>query len=232
MGGDVTEDKALHPAILLGMKAGKSIKTGITDESALKAERISLKIKELNINGFISQNGSVANFRNIQYARIPARWRQAVPIDPTKEIGVLDATQWGPRPPQPADVLHDSTKHLYPRMATFDRQSEFECLNLNICSPLTALGDKGRGLPVLVWIHGGAFMFGDGGCEFGLFAIAVQRTVTNNLQMANTLSGAQLNKGSQFLLSGLIIASGFWAFSRLKSFEKRLVLKEKLVSTI
>jgi hypothetical protein len=181
MGGDVTEDKPLHPAILQGMKARTSIKTGITDESALRAERISLQIKDLNINGFVSQNGSVANFRNIQYARIPARWRQAVPVDPTKENGVLDATQWGPRPPQPIDALHDTTRHLYPRMATFDRQSEFECLNLNVCGPLTALSEKGRGLPVLVWIHGGAFMFGDGGCEFGLFATVLQTILTNNV---------------------------------------------------
>lgn len=144
-----------------------SIKTGITDASALTAERTTLRINELVINGFVSQDSLVANFRNIQYARIPGRWHEAVPVDITKEKGVLDATQWGPRPPQPIDVLHDATRHLYPRMSTFDRQSEFECLNLNIYTPLSALGKGGRGLPVLVWIHGGAFVYGDGGCEFG-----------------------------------------------------------------
>ena len=75
-------------------------------------------------------------------------------------------------------------------------------------------------------------MFGDGGCEFGLFATAAQIIVTNNVKTANTSSGVQLNKDNQFLLSGSTIASAFWAFSRPKSFEKRPVLKEKLVLTI
>ena len=141
-----------------------------SDPAALNAERVTVQIKDLVVNGFLSQEGSsVANFRGIPYARIPARWYQAVAIDPTKEVGTVDATQWGSRCPQPMDVLHEATSHLYPRMATFDRQSEFECLNLNVYSPAEQLGNsKGaRRLPVLVWIHGGSFIFGDGGCESG-----------------------------------------------------------------
>lgn len=149
----------------------------LTEEPSFSVatSRLTLKIKDLSINGFLSQNSLVANFRNIPYATIPGRWRQAVPLDPAKEAGSLDATQWGARCPQPVDVLHDATRHLYPRMSTFDRQSEFECLNLNVYGPrdvvAIATGEKKktRGLPVLVWIHGGAFVFGDGGCEFGTF---------------------------------------------------------------
>lgn len=140
------------------------------DPAALRAERVTVNIKNLALNGFLSQEDStVANFRGVPYARIPARWYQAVAIDPTKEVGTVDATQWGPRCPQPMDVLHEATSHLYPRMSTFDRQSEFECLNLNVYSPAEQLRKKGegRGLPVLVWIHGGSFLFGDGGCESG-----------------------------------------------------------------
>ena len=73
-----------------------SIETGITDASALNAERATIQINKLIINGFVSQDSSVANFRNIQYARIPGRWHEAVPVDITKERGVLDATQVGP----------------------------------------------------------------------------------------------------------------------------------------
>lgn len=139
-----------------------------SDLAALNAEKATVKIKNLVLNGFLSQQSTVANFRGLQYARIPARWYEAVPIDPTKECGTIDVTQWGPRCPQPMDLLHEATSHLYPRMATLDRQSEFECLNLNICVPRDQLGKKGkRGLPVLVWIHGGSFLFGDGGCESG-----------------------------------------------------------------
>ncbi|KAF1953349.1 alpha/beta-hydrolase [Byssothecium circinans] len=150
-----------------------SLTNPITDIPASRAPKIPLTIKDLTLNGFLSQSSLVANFRNIQYARIPARWHQAVPVDLTQESGTIDATQWGPRAPQPVDVLHDATRHLYPRMATWDRQSEFECLGLNVCAPreVVAGGKGGRGrkralLPVLVWVHGGAFVFGDGGCEF------------------------------------------------------------------
>ncbi|KAK9326648.1 alpha/beta-hydrolase [Lipomyces starkeyi] len=162
----VQEEVVLSYSVLGNDSRDKhTTKTAVIDPAALEAERITVKIKELVINGFISQESSVANFRNIQYARILARWHEAVPVNPTKEKGILDATQWGPRCPQPVDVLHDATRHLYPRMSTFDRQSEFECLNLNVCTPVDVLSSKGRGLPVLVWIHGGAWIYGDGGCE-------------------------------------------------------------------
>ncbi|KAK5052692.1 hypothetical protein LTR84_002558 [Exophiala bonariae] len=138
------------------------------DPAAVDAGKAILKIQNLVLNGFLSQESTVANFRGVQYATIPARWYEAVPIDPTKEVGIVDATQWGPRCPQPMDILHEATSHLYPRMATLDQQSEFECLSLNICVPHEQLRSKrGRGLPVLVWIHGGSFLFGDGGCESG-----------------------------------------------------------------
>lgn len=149
-------------------------RSDFNDLTVLHTERVPLQIQNFTINGFKSQQSAVANFRNVQYARIPARWRQAVPVDPTKEVGTIDATQWGPRCPQPVDVLHDATHHLYPRMSTFDYQSEFECLNLNVYCPVSGLGSKLRGYPVLVWIHGGAFVFGDGGCEFGMLCFTLR----------------------------------------------------------
>jgi carboxylesterase type B len=129
-------------------------------------ETLSIRINNLAIRGFISPSSGVANFLNIPFARIPARFRQATLIDPRKEEGVIDASSYGPRCPQPVDVLHELTSHLYERMATRGPQSEFSCLNLNIYAPPVAIS-AGQRLPVLVWIHGGAFTYGDGGCEFG-----------------------------------------------------------------
>ncbi|RFU30422.1 hypothetical protein B7463_g5903, partial [Scytalidium lignicola] len=160
---------------------------GTKGVSELESNQIEIQINNLKITGFKANpsvtpnkviNGdttattaptttvstTVASFLNIPYARIPARFRQSIPIDPRKESGSIDATKYGTRCPQPVDVLHDATKHLYPRMGTLDRQSEFECLNLNIYAPLDAIEGEKR-LPVLVWIHGGAFTYGDGGCE-------------------------------------------------------------------
>jgi len=139
----------------------------LSQESPATSNPTSITIKSLHMKGMNPLHNSVSTFLNLPYARIPARWHQAVPVDPTKEVGTIDATRYGARCPQPLDVLHDATSHLYPRMATYDRQSEFECLNLNVYAPVDAVGKAGRGLPVLVWIHGGAFTYGDGGCEFG-----------------------------------------------------------------
>lgn len=139
-------------------------------------DAITLTIGDLAINGLLSlqqECGLVASFRNLKYASISSRWYEAVPLDLASQKGVWEATQWGPRPPQTLDKLHELTGHLYPRLSIYDAESEFECLNLNVYTPATALGsianpDSGvYGLPVIVWIHGGSFEWGDGGCEFG-----------------------------------------------------------------
>lgn len=168
MGSQANESEGNSSKGLKSVNNGTcNIVNNVADNETLKTERVIVQIKSFYVHGFKSQQAQVSNFRNIQYARIPSRWQQAVLVDPTKEAGRIDATQWGPRCPQPLDILHDATRHLYSRMSTFDRQSEFECLNLNVYTPTAALCSKDRGLPVLVWIHGGAFVYGDGGCEFG-----------------------------------------------------------------
>ncbi|KAH8815519.1 carboxylesterase [Xylogone sp. PMI_703] len=172
--GVKVEEVPLSPLSPIGIPINGSGKAEI---SRSEQSIMEIQINNLKISGFksiatpteaIASNGlsstTVANFLNIPYARIPARFRQSVPIDPRKESGIIDATKYGPRCPQPVDVLHDATKHLYPRMGTLDRQSEFECLSLNIYAPVDAIEGKKK-LPVLVWIHGGAFTYGDGGCE-------------------------------------------------------------------
>ena len=137
-----------------------------------------------SLRGFV--NGSdptipVANFLGVPYARIPARFRQAVLIDPTQNDGIVDATEYGPRCPQPIDVLHDLTSYLYPAMATHAPVSEFGCLNLNVYAPAAGVGTDGyEPLPVLLWIHGGAFTYGDGSCEFGELPCCVYLTWTLN----------------------------------------------------
>lgn len=152
-----------------GVDQRNSIRPEITDPSALQAERVALKIGGLTLSGFASQEGLVANFRNIQYAQIPGRWHEAKMLNPVEQEGLVDATQWGPRAPQAVNLAHRDTGHLYPRMSLFDRQSEFGCLNLNIYGPRDALKAENNGklLPVMVWVYGGSFEFGDGGCESG-----------------------------------------------------------------
>src|ERR1700726_9928 len=95
----------------------------------------------------------VAAFKGIPYAAPPFGPNRFQPPRPPKSWdGVRDALAYGAVPPQPA----------YP--PPFDQLlgdqgvAGGDCLNLNVWTP-----DPSRvGLPVMVWIHGGAFLRGSG----------------------------------------------------------------------
>lgn len=101
-----------------------------------------------------TQSGSVRGtgagilaFKGLPFAAPPTgqrRWRPPVPPVPWSDV--RDATQFGPQCPQPGSAR--ST------LATSE-----DCLSLNIWTPAKFAGER---LPVMVWIHGGGFVFGSG----------------------------------------------------------------------
>ncbi|HPB44384.1 MAG TPA: carboxylesterase family protein [Microthrixaceae bacterium] len=97
----------------------------------------------------------VARFAGIPYAEAPVgalRFRAPQPRNPWQ--GVFDATEFGPIAPQNPSFM-DLLFGLEP-----EPQSE-DCLRLNIYTPDPGLsGDEA--LPVMFWIHGGAFEMGSG----------------------------------------------------------------------
>lgn len=116
------------------------------DSPAVARKTAPLQIASGSLVG--EQVGSVRVFRGIPYATAPLgdlRWRPPQPPQPW--TGVRDATQFG------APALQSET--FSPRSA----QSE-ECLFLNVWTPVGA-SEQSR-LPVLFWIHGGAFIQGSG----------------------------------------------------------------------
>jgi hypothetical protein len=129
------------------------------------ANTANVSIDEYRIGGFVSPMG-ITNFLGIPYAEVPGRFRQARLIDPSQLRGVHDGRRYGPRCPQPTDVPRTWRAHLYQGIQQSDSLpvSEFECLNLNIYAPTEV---PTRPLPVFVWIHGGGFVVGDGGPEYG-----------------------------------------------------------------
>src|SRR5215467_1686455 len=95
-----------------------------------------------------SGDGRVTAWKGVRYAASPTgdlRWRGPEP--PARWTTVADASQFGPVCPQPVD----------PRIPIdLGAPQGDDCLTLNIWAPSNADGGK----PVMVWIHGGAYVLG------------------------------------------------------------------------
>ncbi|MES2519889.1 MAG: carboxylesterase family protein [Bacteroidota bacterium] len=96
--------------------------------------------------------GEVSIFKAIPYAAPPVgefRWRTPQPVKNWE--GELDATK----------PCKDCGQAAFgPNAPKISNNSSEDCLFLNIWKPANAV--KGAKLPVMVWIHGGAFVFGSG----------------------------------------------------------------------
>ncbi|KAL0066490.1 hypothetical protein AAF712_006533 [Marasmius tenuissimus] len=90
-----------------------------------------------------NNTGTIA-YRGVRYAEAPVgnlRFRAAV-SPPSKDLGVVDATQFGDTCIQNSQVAEGSSE---------------DCLFGNIYIPASAVSES---LPVLVWFHGGGFISG------------------------------------------------------------------------
>lgn len=140
-----------------------------------------------------STDGGVASFKGVPYAPPPfGALRFARPGPPPPLDGERDATRYGPtvpKPPYPVPIDTILPEPVIPGE---------ECLNVNVWTP-----DPGaRGLPVLVWIHGGAFVNGSGavtGYDGGAFARDGVVCVTINYRLGvdgfGFIDGTVANRG-------------------------------------
>jgi para-nitrobenzyl esterase len=100
-----------------------------------------------------SKNESVYCWKGVPYAKAPVgELRFQPPQPPEPWAGVRDATTFGAVAIQPAGLLFGGV------LGRVTEPKSEDCLFLNIWSP----GADGKKRPVMVWIHGGAFLFGSG----------------------------------------------------------------------
>lgn len=95
-------------------------------------------------------DGITKSWRGIRYAAAPVgelRWRAPVPPEPWTEVA--DAGDFGPVAPQPSNPVI--------RLGDGIVQDE-DCLSLNVSAASGVVAGDAR--PVMVWVHGGAYIFG------------------------------------------------------------------------
>lgn len=100
----------------------------------------------------------IASFKGISYARPPVgplRFQSPAPVLP--HGGVRHCFSYGPTAPKPPYPVPIDSLLIEPVIAGDDY------LNLNVWTPNPGGdGSRDQGLPVLVWVHGGAFVYGSG----------------------------------------------------------------------
>jgi para-nitrobenzyl esterase len=100
--------------------------------------------------------GEVAAFLGVPYAQPPfGALRFQAPVVAAAWAGIRDAVAYGPTVPKPPYAAPVDALLPEPVIPGDD------CLNLNVWAPAVSL-TGGASLPVLVWIHGGAFVNGSG----------------------------------------------------------------------
>jgi len=104
------------------------------------------------LGGRVRADAPVVEFLGVRYATAP---RFAPPEAVSGWSGVRDAVEHGPASPQLRSIVDTVTGPSGDEDAVQDE----DCLRLDVRAPVAALTD-GVPRPVLVWIHGGAYVIG------------------------------------------------------------------------
>ncbi|KAK9452123.1 Alpha/Beta hydrolase protein [Limtongia smithiae] len=121
---------------------------------------------------------TTVQFRGLTYATIEKRYDYPTRVDAYTED--VDATKYGPSPPQPFRVMAAFLPRDQVPTEAPPPQDELACLNLNITRP-TVLPADGSKIPVVVWIFPGANTFGSASDKSYEPSALVARSASKNL---------------------------------------------------
>lgn len=120
-----------------------------------------LEVTGGKIQGVESETPGIVVYKGIPYAAPPIgdlRWQAPQPVVAWEGVKVADT--FGPICPQPGNKPGTFYGDEFYWQGT-PEESE-DCLYLNVWAPAATVGDADAGLPVAMWVHGGAFMNGYG----------------------------------------------------------------------
>ncbi|KAG8625247.1 hypothetical protein KVT40_006998 [Elsinoe batatas] len=114
-------------------------------------------------------SSELVQFRSLQYASIPQRFARSVvrtglPDQGKENLGGYNAFEHGPSSIQPVNSVETDVKwnQLPPEAIGIPQTQSEDCLRLTLTVPNEALETSSKKLPVVVFIHGGAFMVASG----------------------------------------------------------------------
>lgn len=159
------------------------------------AQNMVLNVEGGQIAGVPSGTEGVTVYKGIPYAAPPVgdlRWRHPQPVLPWRGVRLCDS--FGPASLQSGQ--NEGSFYWKEFFQAGEPEKSEDCLYLNVWTP--ASGKKDAKLPVMLWIHGGAFMNGYGyEIEFGGDAYAKKNvilvTINYRLGMCGFLSHPLLN---------------------------------------
>lgn len=142
-----------------GAVAGWTMAGMIAFGATLAAQSVVVRTNSGAVAGVKSKESAVTVFKGIPFAAPPVgdlRWAPPAPVTPWK--GVRNADAFG------ASCMQTEVDQLLPWTKEFMDHNKIseDCLFLNVWSPRVASTAK---LPVVVYIHGGAFTGGSGAVE-------------------------------------------------------------------